>query len=128
VVIAIIAILAAVTIIALNPAENIQDARDTERNSEVTQILNGISQWIVDGGSITTLSLTACGSGTDNLGTGTGNIDLTSQLTPTYMVAIPTDPQGGTDADTGYDICDEGNDRVTISAPNAENGTISVSR
>jgi len=128
VVIAIIAVLAAITIVALNPAQNLQEARDTERSSSVNQILSAISQWIVDGGAVSSLGLTACSSGVDNIGTSTGNIDLGTQLVPTYMVGIPTDPNGGTDADTGYDICEEGTGRITITAPNAETGAISVSR
>lgn len=55
VVIGLIAILAAVTIIAINPGQNFLEARDSERRSEATQVLNAISQWVVAGGSLAAL-------------------------------------------------------------------------
>ena len=39
---AIIAILAGIVIIAINPSKNLQDSRNTQRRSDVTTILNGI--------------------------------------------------------------------------------------
>lgn len=129
VVIALIGFLAAITIIAINPAQNFRDARNTQRRSDVTQILNAITQYTTQQGN------TLAGLGTiptcptlEDIGTGVGNLNLATGLVPNYIVAIPTDPNGGTASDTLYDICQTAGGRVTVSAPGAESVTISVSR
>lgn len=128
-VIALIAILAAITFIAINPAKNFADARDTQRQSDVTQILNAITQYTSTPGQ--TLSglgtISTCPTTTD-IGTDTGDLNLESSLVPTYIVAIPEDPTAATTVDTGYDICQTTGGRLTVSAPSAENSTVSVRR
>lgn len=129
VVIALIGLLAAITIIAINPARNFQDARNTQRRSDVTQILNAITQFTSEqGNSLAAFgSIPSCPTATE-IGTGVGNINI-SALAPTYIVSIPVDPSGGTAAATGYEICQAAASRITISAPNAENAaSITVSR
>lgn len=132
IVIALIAILAAITIIAINPQQNFRDARNTQRSSNVNTILSAFTQYTSQQG--TTINdfgtLPACSGTPACIGTSTSGpacIDLTG-LSPTYLVSIPTDPSGGTDADTGYEICTEASGRITVSAPDAEGTTISVSR
>lgn len=136
-VIALIAILAAITFIAINPAENFQDARNTTRQSDVTQILNAISQYLGDGNTVADLgTITACDgtpTGFSDIVTatpGTGEVDLQAVLVDEYIVGIPEDPTGASGTDTGYDICvTTANNRVTVAAPSAEGGsTIEVSR
>lgn len=130
VVIALIGFLAAITIIAINPAQNFRDARNTQRRSDVTQILNAITQYTsVSGNTLAAFgTIPNCTPGpAEDIGTDTGNINLSS-LIPTYIVAIPRDPNGGTDLDTGYDICLAAANRLTVSAPGAESATVSVSR
>lgn len=132
VVIALIAILAAITFIAINPAKNFADARNAQRSSDVTQILNAVTQYTSEqGNALADLGTIATCGGTpafSTIGSGSGNIDLTPNLVDTYIVGIPMDPNGGTPADTGYTICQTTGGRVTVSAPNAEDKTISVSR
>ena len=48
VVIGIIAILAAIVIIAINPARQFAQARDTQRRNDVTALLNSIGQYMAD--------------------------------------------------------------------------------
>ncbi|KXK27434.1 MAG: putative major pilin subunit [candidate division WS6 bacterium OLB20] len=130
VVVALIAILAAITIIAINPQQNFQDARNTQRSSDVTQILNAVTQYTAQqGNAIGDLgTIPGCTTSASCVGTDTACVDLATNLVPTYLVAIPTDPQTGAAADTGYTICQEASGRVTVSAPDAEGTTISVSR
>lgn len=129
VVVALIAILATITFIAINPARNFQDTRNTQRSSHVTQILNAVTQYTTVQGN------TLAGLGTIPLCTatpaavGTGDVDLAATLVDSFIVGIPIDPTVGTAADTGYTICQTAGGRVTIAAPSAEGGaTISVSR
>lgn len=138
VVVALIAILAAITIIAINPARNFADARNTQRSSDVTQILNAITQFTSEvGNSLSGLTGGAtvpdCDASTGptsiQLGTGTGNLDLTAELVPTYLVELPRDPSTGTEEATGYAVCVAGSGRITVLSLTPENGdTIEVSR
>jgi len=129
VVVALIAILAAVTIIAINPAKNFADTRNATRSADVAAILNAVTTYTAEEGN-------ALGDlGTVPLCTiapaaiGTGGVDVAASLVDTYIVAIPIDPSGGDDADTGYTICQTAGARVQIDAPSAENGkTITVKR
>ena len=130
VVVALIAILTAITFIAINPAKNFADTRNAQRSSDVTQILNAVTQYTSEQGKILSdfhivggaLPIPTCPA-VAHVGTATGNVDLSS-LVPTYIVGIPVDPAPlGTDADTGYTIC-QTSGRVEISAPNALTDTV----
>lgn len=131
VVVALIAILAAITIIAINPAKNFADTRNATRSADVGQILNAVSEYTSQEGSqladLGTIPL--CTDTPAAIGTGPGNVNLATTLVDEYLVAIPKDPDNGTDENTGYTICRTPGNRVQIAAPNAENGkVISVQR
>lgn len=137
-VVAIIALLAGIVIIAINPSKNLGDTRNSQRSSDVTTILNAVYQYGLDnngslppngtGTGITTTATEICRTG----GTCTSLVDLSSLATNgTYLVALPTDPQcpGQCDANgNGYEISRDANNRITVSAPNAEGKTISATR
>ncbi len=129
VVIGIIAILATIVIVAINPAKQFAQARNTQRESSVNTILNAIGQNIADNkgifggttGSICngiTIPAAAVNTATVHIGiSGAGFVDL-SCLVPTYIpTAIPTDPSNGTAADTQYTIGVDPVGRVTVCAP-----------
>ena len=90
---------------------------------------------LVDGtvyamGTATTLA--TCGT-TPVVTGATANIDLTSQLAPTYVASIPVDPSAGTLTCTGYTVTQAATDgRLTVTAPrgatDAVAATISVTR
>ena len=130
--IAIIAILAAVVIIAINPTKQLAAAMNAQRRSDINAIMNAISQYSVDQyGAIPSLISTnlkdICKSGV-SIHCGGDGISL-NVLTGTYIVAIPSDPRSSTATGTNYFIQRGNNDRLTITAPGAENGqTISVIR
>ncbi len=139
VVIGIIAILAAVVIVALNPARQFAQARNTQRWSNVNTILNAVGQRMADNRGIfeTGCAAGAIPTSTKKMAVGTGNYDIAPCLVPTYISTMPFDPSASgahytsnTDYDTGYNIVrDATTGRITISAPAAELGeTISVSR
>ena len=131
VVVALIAILAAVTIVAINPAKNFADTRNAQRSSDVAQILNAVTQYTSEQGhSLSGLgTIPLCTTTAAHIGTTSPNVNLSTALVDSYIVAIPKDPSGGTDGDTNYTICQTAGGRVEINAPGAENGkTINVKR
>lgn len=145
VVIGIIAILAGIVLVALNPARQFALARNSERVSNTTTILNAIGQRTADNkgvfdGAFTvgsdTYTCPALTAGVDYDIASSGGIDL-SCLTPTYIpAALPFDPSASgahwssaTDYDTGYHVLVDSSGRYTVSAPSAELGdTVSVTR
>lgn len=133
VVIGIIAILAAVVIVALNPARQFAQARNTQRSANVNAILNAVWQRMVDNKGIWD---STCGAATvalpataTNIGTGLGLTNLEACVVSTYLPSMVMDPSSGTLADTGYTVARDASGRITIAAPGAELGVaISVIR
>jgi prepilin-type N-terminal cleavage/methylation domain-containing protein len=130
-VIAILAILAGVVIVAINPFKQLADARNTQRRADATTVLNAVYQYTVDNNgtlpaTITVTPTAACATA----GVCTGLIDLSVlAASEKYLTSLPKDPSSGTVNSTGYNISKSVNGRVTVSAPSAENGiTISVTR
>jgi len=139
VVIGIIAILAAVVIIALNPARQFSQARDAQRWSNVNAILNGVGQNIADNRGIFTCAAGAIPTTTAtrmvDAVTDPAGYDIGSCLVPTYLPQMVVDPLDGlwtsdTVYDTAYNVQrDETTGRITVNAPSAEIETsISVTR
>ncbi len=123
VVIGIIGILAAVVLVAVNPGRQFASARDTQRRADLYGITNAIYQYATENnGNIPTV---ITGSPT-HIGTGGGLIDLTPDLVPTYIAAIPKDPSNGTDADTQYTIWLNTDGRIVASAASELNVGTSI--
>jgi len=124
VVIGILAILLSIVLIAINPARQFGQANDTKRQSAVTQILNAVGAYAADNKGQLPAAITTTSQEISNAGS-----DLCSVLVPTYLPALPTDPELNTDDvispcpttySTGYFIIKDVSNRVTISAPNAD--------
>lgn len=113
VVIGIIGILAAVVIVAVNPGRQFASARDAQRRADLYTITNAVYQYAVEnsGNLPTTITTTPT-----NVGTGAGLVDLSTDLVPTYVPAIPFDPATGDAANTNYTIYLDANGRVVASA------------
>jgi prepilin-type N-terminal cleavage/methylation domain-containing protein len=144
VVIGILGIIMAVTIVAINPAQQFQNARNAQRQTDVTSILDAIYQYEAQNtgsfpgtlGSITVSTPYALASSGGNF------IDLcqitsgSAILVPTYIADLPSDPsqsspktptntncRSTTAYTTGYTITRSATgNRFTVSAPLAENG------
>ncbi len=135
VVIGIIAVLAAVVLVAVNPSRQFKLARDLQRSTNLDAILNAIHQNMsehrgifVCGGTTRDIPLvftriksqatsTGGGSGSSNLG------DIASCLVPNYIVSLPFDPSlsgahyaSSTDYDTGYDFMQNSDGRLVASS------------
>ena len=153
-VIGIIAILAAIVIVAINPTKQLGDARNAQRRSDVNTILNAAWQYAIDNnGSM------PCGPGgspcVDNtwrmLGGATSGCDINvgncpagdsfataclrlRSLSGTYLVNIPSDPRYGSGNGLGdltttqYGIRQTSN-RISVKSCQPEQGaTIEVTR
>lgn len=134
-VIGIIAILASIVIVAINPTKQLADARNAQRRSDVNTVLNAVYQYAIDNNGTLPGCLPSATVGTPyNICTISACTDVTngcnlSSLTGTYLVSIPVDPSGASGNDTRYDISKDSNSRITVSAPSAEQGeTITVTR
>ncbi len=135
VVIGIIAILASVVIVALNPARQFAQARNTQRSANVNAILNAIGQNMADNKGIWTCGAGALPSTATNL-VNTGGYNIASCLVTTYLPSMPFDPSASgahwtdsTDYNAGYSVSQDAGGRVTVSAPASELGvTTSVTR
>jgi len=137
-VVAVIAILAGIVIIAINPGKNLGDARNSQRSADVSTILNAVYQYALDNnGSVPSTITTSAVEVCNTTGAGCNSpvaIDLGVLTTNgKYIVAIPQDPQCPSVClanGAGYTIVkDATTSRITVAAPDAEQGkTISVSR
>jgi prepilin-type N-terminal cleavage/methylation domain-containing protein len=134
VVIGIIAILASIVLVAVNPSRQFAQARNTQRLSNIQTMLNAISQNIADNKGVF-----ACSSATSLPASatviGSTNLNIRACIVPTYVTEIPLDPTNGrlnsdSDYDTGYELYQSSTTkRITIVAPHAElNETISLTR
>jgi type IV pilus assembly protein PilA len=136
VVMGIIVALAGIVIIAINPAKQFAQARNTERQSNVAAILNAVGQRMADNKGVFSGTYTVGGSTytcptLPNAATAiasTGGIDLAC-LTPTYITSqIPVDPNGGswtnsTTYASAYTVASDAAGRITVCAPNAATET-----
>src|SRR3989344_9447174 len=123
VVIGIIAILATIVLIAINPARQFAKARDTQRTSNVNAILNAVGQFVADKkGTLPTVPVK--GAAAVEIG-----VALCNELVPTYMPSLPTNPgssKKGTAITTCaqavagavlYNVAQDNAGRITISTP-----------
>ncbi len=137
VVIGILAILLAITLIALNPNQHFQGARNAQRSSNVSEILNAIYEYQAQNSGNLPPSVNGTIAADSPLAKHTptvvGEVDLCSDLVPAYIADLPMDPSeaapsGGstpcaaatTDYNTGYTISKTTGGRFTISAPSTE--------
>lgn len=139
VVIGIIAVLAAVVLVAINPARQFKLARDSQRVSNVNALLNSISQNIAEHHGVftcgtTPLTLPATPTVVKSA-TSTGGIDLAPCVVPTYISVLPYDPSASGahytsvgDYDTQYVIYQDAEGRVTASSTGEITPSISVTR
>lgn len=144
VVIGIIATLAVVVFVALNPILRFQEARNSRRWNDVNNLITAVHECIVDADGVTsgcigsltagnTYEIVSTGtSGCDDVCTGVTSdsscADLDTNLAA-YLKTLPTDPSGVASGHTEYSISIDSNNIVTINSCSAENSAvISVSR
>lgn len=141
VVIGIIAILAAIVLVAVNPGRQFAQARDTQRRSDLYALTNAIYQYAAEhNGNLPDTDGDDAASNFPTVATCIGDTapcyDLgaasnaagTEPVVPTYIADMPRDPATGTAANTQYTIYVDGNGRVVASASGELAGGITVTR
>ena len=140
VVIGILAILATVVLVAVNPAKQFKTARDSQRTANVASVLNAVSQNIADNAGVFSCNgeEKILPSTFKTIKSGEDGFDLADCVTPTYISALPFDPKKSgsfwetpDSYNTGYLISQDVNGRVTVKSDIAETtttGDISVTR
>lgn len=147
VVIGILAVLLAITLIAINPARQFSQANNTKRRSDVNEILNAVNQYMADNkGTVPAGITTTVATIAKDNGVAPAEADICALLVAQYIAALPTDPKTGVgEADkagaavtncaqatynTKYTIIQSAtNNRITVTAPDAEiSESISVTR
>jgi len=134
VVIGILAVLLAITLVAINPARQFAQANNTQRSSDVNAILNGIHQYAADHAGQLPAGITTIPQNISKTGA-----DICSSLVTDYLAALPVDPLAGPAVtqdqcagtyDTNYTVVSSAtNNRVTVAAPDAElQASISATR
>ncbi len=132
VVIGIIAILASVVVVALNPARQFAQARNTQRFSNVNAILNAIGQNSADNKGVFTCAAGLIPTSTTNMASSSGAYDIANCIVPTYISLMPSDPStagshytSNSDYNTGYSLVQSSSTgRITVSAPGQELGQV----
>jgi len=134
VVIGILAVLLAITLIAINPARQFSQANNTKRASDVNAILNAVGQYAADNKGALPGAITAT---VTEIGGTAGLIDLCPALVPTYIAGLPVDPlnAGGAPVTTcnatyttDYEISRSATDsRITVTATETELGIADIS-
>ncbi len=129
VVIGLIAILAAVVLVAINPARQFAQGRNSQRTANINSLLNAIGQNVADnkglfGGVCASAVVTTPMSSTSISTASAGAAGDLGCLVPTYIPAIPTDPEWTSGNDTLYDVSVSAIGRVMICAPNGDESAI----
>lgn len=127
IVIAIMGIMSTVLVVVINPGRQLAKARDTERETDLLGILGAVYQYTsehsgdlpdTDGDPATSnfpTTLTCIGTDVSCFDLGAAG-ETGDEMVPVYLSEIPKDPQTGTEADTGYEIMVDANNRLTASA------------
>ncbi len=139
VVIGILAILLAITLVAINPGQHFVDSRNSQRQANVTAILDAIYEYESQHSGNVPPSLSSLSTTAEDIAlsspTDPSEVDLCADLAPADIADLPFDPSatiGNSCSDpvynTGYQIVKSASNRFTVSAPSAEGTTISVTR
>lgn len=126
-VIGIIAILATIVIVAINPARQFAQARNSQRTANVAAILNAIGQNIADNRGVFTCDIGSLPNTATVIKSSSGGYDLAECISPTYIPSIPFDPSAPdahytseADYNTAYTVYqDQDTMRITVAAPQA---------
>lgn len=119
----ILVIILLVAVYIVNPKKKLVEMRNSQRRSDVVNILNAVYKFSEDGGNISFLTATPTGICRQQAASCEGLVDLSLVINKESKVLseIPTDPASKDPNSTGYQIWKSASGRINISAPLAEN-------
>lgn len=124
-------------VFTLNPSSNFEAARNSERTSEMSQIMSSINMYMIQEEGVSDsltysggMPLPVCAGEKPDFTDGIPfpSIDIAPKLLENgYMVEHPTDPLGGDNP--YYNICyDSLGGQLTLYAPNLEGERVTLTR
>ncbi len=120
IVIGIIAVLAGIVVVAINPGERLAEARDNRRQSDVETIYGAIEQYVFQNHGELPGSDENCFDEKDD-GDHFDAYECEIYLTPDYLYELPRDPTEGVEGgDTGYMLKKNSVGEVGVNAEHAE--------
>lgn len=123
-----IVVILVVVIILINPAKKLLEMRNSQRRTDVANILNSVYQYALDNegnlpSSITFKPTMICRTGAQSCD---GMVDV-SQIVSNkkyLLLSVPVDPTEKNTNSSGYQISKLSNGRISVSAPLAENKAV----
>lgn len=142
-----IALVLGILFIIINPQRHFERPDNTQRETDVNALLNAVVAYTADKGELPKgaggVDIPITPAPALVIGSGKDQIDLCDALVPMYIPDIPLDPSStvglqkpdnsictddGATYSSGYTIKTDPNQIVTISAPSARGGAITVTR
>lgn len=135
--IGIIAVMAVVVIVTLDPASRYNDVRNARRLSDIQSILSAVRQYIFDNKGMLPAGVytyerqigigVSCYIKNDvcSADSGTDCLNLSNDLAR-YLKSMPYDPQYGSSEQTHYTIQVDNNNIVTVRACDSTDATLST--
>lgn len=134
-IVGVLLIVGAIVYFVVNPTQKLAQSRDSRRASEVNSILDSVIHYstdnngkfpaAIDDNTDTSQIIGSDKTGCDTVCPAAGEteavcVDLSSDLVPKYIGAIPQDPQKGTPGRTMYYINKTANGRILVGACDTE--------
>jgi len=131
--IAIIGILAAIVLVAINPTKQLNDARDAKRRVDLKTLIDGVYQYQIDNSELPKYQLNGvdtilvdtpryiCRRNDPITCFGLSYVDL-GTLSGSYISSMPIDPQGESIHHTDYRIWIDTDGRLHTDAPLGNDG------
>ena len=118
-------LLASVVLVAINPVGMVHKANDTQRRSDVGEIIIAVNHYVTDHKGQLPPGLSSVGSVPEIIDSTGKGAEFCNALVPAYLSKLPVDPKGGVyvdcnSYDTKYQVLVSPSGQITISAPNAE--------
>lgn len=123
-------IVPAILLLTINPAKQFSLANNSKRASDVNTLISSIRQYQATNlGDLSGLGLPKAGGSPRVISSANGFIDFCKALVPEYLSVLPADPKANDGKpvescdgtwDTNYEITQDSDGKITISAPATE--------
>lgn len=131
IVLTIIAILATVVFVSLDPMTQFAEGRNARRWSDVNNISTAMYRYVISkkafpiglDDKIRQLGTANSGCNITCVGAENSCLDLSSQLKP-FLDSLPIDPKNGSSEKTFYSVSKNSDNVISVKSCNAENNTI----